>query len=132
MDERSFQKLPPVLGSHRILFKAPAVVSKKFDIPPSLVALFHNANILVKALILLFIQISTVLWKIDHREYSLTDVRDPSWRKLSCSTSISFLCSALRWFPRKFVTTDLSDCQADSSASISVLSTLGPSRGSLI
>ena len=54
MDKRSFQELPPVLGSHCILFQARAV------------ALFDNVNVLVKAITLLFTQISTVLWKIIH------------------------------------------------------------------
>ena len=43
------------------------------------------------------------------------------------NSSISFSYSALRWFSRKFVSTDLSDCQPDSSASFSASSTLGPS-----
>lgn len=64
MDERSFQGLPPVPSSNRILFQAPAVVSEKVYIQPALVALFHNVNVLLKALTLLFTQISTVLWKI--------------------------------------------------------------------
>ena len=64
MDERSFQGLPSVLGSHCILFQVPAIVSEKVYIPPALVAFFNNADVLVKALILLFTQISTVLWKI--------------------------------------------------------------------
>ena len=51
MDERSFQELPFVLGSHHILFQAPAVVSEKVYIPLALVVLFHNANVLVKALL---------------------------------------------------------------------------------
>ena len=62
MDERSFQELPPVLGSHRTPFKALALVNEKVYISPA--ALFHNVNVLVKALTLFFIQISTVLWKI--------------------------------------------------------------------
>ena len=45
MDEWSFQKLPPVLGSHCIPFQAPAVVSKKVYIPLALVVLFHNAHL---------------------------------------------------------------------------------------
>ena len=63
MDEISFQGLPPVLGSHRILFQAPAVVSKKVYIPPALVELFHNTSVLVKVYTLFFTQISTVMWK---------------------------------------------------------------------
>ena len=43
-----------------LCFQAPAVVSKKVYIPSALVALFHNVNVLIKALILLFTQISTV------------------------------------------------------------------------
>ena len=53
-----------VLVSHRIPFQTPAVVIEEVYIPPALVALFHKANVLVKALTLLFNQISTVLWKI--------------------------------------------------------------------
>ena len=64
MDERSFQGLLPVLDKHGIPFEAPAVVSEKVYIPPALVVLFHNTNVLVKALTLLFTQISIVLWKI--------------------------------------------------------------------
>ena len=48
-----------VHGSHSILFQAPAVVSGKFYIPPALVALFHNVNVLVKAFTLLFTEIFT-------------------------------------------------------------------------
>ena len=36
------------------LFQAPAVVSEKVYIPPALVVLFRDANVLVKALTLLF------------------------------------------------------------------------------
>lgn len=61
MDERSFQGLPPVLGSHCIPFQAPAVVSEKVYIPPALVSLFHNANVLVEVITLLFTQISSSL-----------------------------------------------------------------------
>ena len=50
MDERSFLGLPPVLSSHCLPFQAPAVVSKKVYIPPTLVALFYNVNVLVKVL----------------------------------------------------------------------------------
>ena len=50
MDERSFQRLPPVLISNRILFQVPAVVNQKVYITPALEALFYNANVLVKAL----------------------------------------------------------------------------------
>ena len=35
--------------SHRILFQAPAVVSKKVYIPPTLVALFHYSNVSLKS-----------------------------------------------------------------------------------
>ena len=64
MAKRSFQRFPLMLGSHHILFKAPAVVSDEVYIPSALVVLFHYANVLVKALTLLFTQISTVVWKI--------------------------------------------------------------------
>ena len=60
MDERSFQGLPPVFGSHRILFQVPVVVSGKICIPPALVAFFHYANVLVKALNPLFTE--TAVW----------------------------------------------------------------------
>ena len=60
LHERSFQRLLPILGCHRISFQAPdqQLSARKF------VALFHNANVLVKALIMIFTQISTVLWKL--------------------------------------------------------------------
>ena len=58
--KRSLQGVPLVSLSHRIPFQTPAVVIEKVY----MVALFHNANVLVKALTLLFNQISTVLWKI--------------------------------------------------------------------
>ena len=61
MDERSFQTLPPLLGSHRIPFQAPAVVSEKVYIPAALVSLFYDMNALMKALTLIFAQIPTVL-----------------------------------------------------------------------
>ena len=64
MDERSFQGLPLLLGSHNLPFQVPEVVSKKVYIPTGLVVTFHNANVLVEALILLFTQMTTVLWKI--------------------------------------------------------------------
>ena len=60
----SFQGFPPVLGSNHIPFQAPAVVNKKVYIPLALEALFHYANILVKAHTLFFTQIFIVLWKI--------------------------------------------------------------------
>ena len=59
MDESSFQGLPPVFGSNHILFQAPAVASKKVYIPLALKELFHNVNVLVKELTLLFTQFST-------------------------------------------------------------------------
>ena len=62
--KKSFQELPLLLGSHRIPFQVPAIVSEKVNIPPDLVVLFHNANVLVKALTPLFTQISTVFWDI--------------------------------------------------------------------
>ena len=45
MDERSFQVLPSVFGSHCIPFQAPAVVNEKVYIPPALVAFFLNVNV---------------------------------------------------------------------------------------
>ena len=53
-----------MLGSHHNLFQPPALVSEKVYIPPALVTLFHNLDVLRKALILFFIQISTVRGKI--------------------------------------------------------------------
>ena len=50
MDERFFQGLPPVLGSHRILFQAPAVVNEKVYIPPASVMLFYNGESIYPAL----------------------------------------------------------------------------------
>ena len=64
MNKRFFQGLPPVLGSHHIPFEVTAVVSKKVYIPQPLIVFFHNVNVLVKVLTLLFNQISTILWKI--------------------------------------------------------------------
>ena len=81
MDEMSFHKVPSVLGTHCIQFQAPAVVSGKVYIPLSLVALFHYANVLVKALTVFFTQISTVLWKTVQvwlQKVHLTDIRTPS------------------------------------------------------
>ena len=40
----SLQRLPPVLNN--IPLKTPAVVHQKIEIPPALVALLHNANVL--------------------------------------------------------------------------------------
>ena len=54
MDGRVCQGLPIVLGSYRISFQAPAVFSEKVYILPAWVVIFHNANVLVKALRLLF------------------------------------------------------------------------------
>ena len=48
MNERSFPGLSLVLGSPCILFQAPTIVNEKVYIPPALVELFHNANVLVK------------------------------------------------------------------------------------
>ena len=45
MDERSFQRLSLVFNSHHIPFQAPAVVSEKVYILPSLVEVFHNSNV---------------------------------------------------------------------------------------
>ena len=64
MDERYILGLSSVFGSHCILFQVPKVVSEKVYILPALVVLFHYVTVLMKALILLFTQISTVLWKI--------------------------------------------------------------------
>ena len=55
-----------------------------------------------------------------------------SWGTLISSSSISFTYSAIQWFPRKFVTTDFTDCQEDSSASLSVSSNIVSSMSSLI
>ena len=62
MNERSVRGFPLVLGSYYIPFQAR--VNEKVYIPPYLVRLFHNANILVKALNQLLNQISKVLWKV--------------------------------------------------------------------
>ena len=59
-----FQGLPPVFGSNRIQFQASSVVSEKAYIRPILLALFHYVNVLIKVLILLFPQMSTVYSKI--------------------------------------------------------------------
>ena len=103
MDQKSFQGLPPVFGSHHIPFKAPAVISEKVYIPSALVVLFHNVNALVK---MLFTQISTVLWKIVQLWLTVW-LTFMHWVSGKCSVALqfSFSYSALRWFPRKFVTT---------------------------
>ena len=116
-----------MFGSLCILFQVPAVLSKKVYILLALVVFSHNANVLVKVLTLLFTQISTVLSKCDHRKCRLTDICAPSWQKLFGNSWISPLYYILWWFSRKFITTDFSDYQADSSASLSVSSNIGPS-----
>ena len=55
----------------------------------------------------------------------------PSWRKYFSSSSLSFSSSALHWFYRKFLTTDFSDCRADSSASLRALSNIQSFMNSL-
>ena len=136
MAKRSFQRFPLMLGSHHILFKAPAVVSDEVYIPSALVVLFHYANVLVKALTLLFTQISTVVWKIVQvvrlQKCSLMDILAPSWLQLLSCSSTSFSYSALGWFPRKFVTTVFNYCQAESSASLSALANIGSFMNSFI
>ena len=124
MDERSFHGLSPVLGSHCILFQALAVVSKKIYIPLALVALFHDVNILVKALHL-NLQSSLKNSPSVTVESAVMDIHASSWRKLFSSSSIYFSYSALRWFPRKFAATDFSDCQVDCSALLSASSNIG-------
>ena len=64
MDEKSFQGLSPELSSDGIPFQAPAIAGVKVYIQPAFVALFYNANVLIKAVILLFTQVNTFLWKI--------------------------------------------------------------------
>ena len=121
---KSFQGFLPLLSSHHILFQVPAVVSEKVYIPPALVALFHIADVLVKALILLFTQIFTVLWKkskFNCRKCSLNDIHAVSWQKLFSSSSI-FFYSAFQWFPWKLP--DFSDCQVDSSTLVSTSSNM--------
>ena len=102
MDKKYFQGFPPVLGNHHIQFQAPAVVSEKVYIPSALVALFHNANVLVKALALLFTQIATVIRKIvlewPKKMQFVPRVGGNS------SVALKFL-SVLRWFTKKFVNT---------------------------
>ena len=125
MDERSFQGLPSVVQQppHPIS----STSSKKVYISPALVVLFHNVNVLVKALTLLFTQISTVLWKIVQvwpQKVQFDWLFSGSW--------ISLLYSILQWFPRKFVTIDFSDCLADSSVSLCALSNIGSFMSSLI
>ena len=44
--------------------------------------------------------------------------------KLFSSFSLSFSYSTIHWFPRKFVTTDFSDYQVDSSALLSASSNI--------
>ena len=70
--------------------------------------------------------------KYDHRKFSLIEIHAPSWWKLFSRSSISFSYATLQWFPRKFVTTDFSDCQADSSALLSALLNIGSFISSLI
>ena len=103
MDKRSFQELPSVLSSHRIPFQAPAVVSEKVYISPALVALFHNAKSLSEST---HPALRLNLYSSLEYSSSVTEIRVPSWRKLISSSSISFSYSVIRWFPRKFVTTD--------------------------
>ena len=107
---------------------------RKVYIPPDLVALFHNTNILVKAIILLFTQISTVLCKIVQVW--------PVWltfvSRVGRNSSIAFEFPSrishfsLQWIPRKFISTDFSDCKADSSASLSSSSNIRSFMNSLI
>ena len=76
----------------------------------------------------LFTQISIFLWKIFHvwpQKRSLSVIRALNLQKLFCSSSISFFYSVQRWFPRKFVTNDFSDCQVDSSPLLSASSDVG-------
>ena len=55
--ERSFQVIPPVFGSHFILFQVPAVVRENIYIPSALEALFYDMNVFWKTLVLLFPQV---------------------------------------------------------------------------
>ena len=127
MSKRSFEGLPPVLSSHHFLFQVPAVVSENVYFSSVLEALFPNVNILVKVVILLLTQISTVLWKIIKvwLQKALFDIRSPSWRKLFRSCSISFSYFALQGSTRKFVIFDFSDSKADRSVTLSSLSYIG-------
>ena len=76
MDIRSFQELPPVLSNDRILFQAPVVISEKVYIPPALVALFHNPNVSLKALTLLFPPILHFMrdWSYSRRNIGVFDM----------------------------------------------------------
>ena len=76
MNKESFPGLPPVLGCHHILFQALSVVSKKVYIPPATVALFYNANVMVKAPTLLFTHISTDS-SLTAKSSVLTDIPAP-------------------------------------------------------
>ena len=129
MDESPFQGRLPVLGSRRIPFQAPEVVGEKVYISSALVGLFHNANILLKALTLFFPKISTVLWKIVH-----VWSQKVQFDKHSCLDLVETLqfYSTPRWFPRKFVTTDFIDYQVDSLASAWASSHIGCFVSSLI
>ena len=64
---------------------------------PALITLFHNANVLVKALTLLFAQIFAQFLgkysKCDCKNCSVIDIRVLSWLKRFSSSSISFSCS---------------------------------------
>ena len=108
MFERSFQGIPPMLGSHHILFQAPAVVNEKVYISLTLVALFDNANVLVKALTLLFIQISTDSLR---NSPSVTAESAVCWTfvpRVSVNSSV-----ALQFLFRILNSGGFSDCQAD-------------------
>ena len=122
-----------MLSSHSIPFQTPAVVSKKFYTLLTLVVLFHNANVLVKVLTLLFTQIfPRKQSKYDCRKCHLTDICGPNCRKLFYSSCVSFSYSALWWLSRKFVTTDFSECQVYSSASLNASSNVGSFMSSFI
>ena len=87
MDERSFQGLPPVLGSHCILFHVPAVVSEKIYIPlAEIECLGESTHHALHS----NLQRSLESSLFDCRNSSLTDFRALGWEKLFSSCSFSF------------------------------------------
>ena len=88
-----------MLVSYFILFQAQAVANKQVDLPPALEELFYKVDDFVKALPLLFIQISTVLGL---QKRMLTNIRAMSWQKLFSHALISLSYSNLQFFARQF------------------------------
>ena len=129
MHKRSYSRMK---GLFRDFLLCWAAISEKVYVPLDLVVLFHIVNIMVKSLTQFFSQISIVLWKIvqvwPQKVRSLTDICALSWWKLF--NFILIFCTLV--FSRKFITTNFSHCEVDSSTSLSASSNIWSFMNSLI